>query len=301
MDLLAEAGQSRQRGGQVGRRLRRGIQTHDRPASALSSASSSGTIALTAFGDELHQPRDLECFLGRPQPTRTIVILDQADVVERRTVSLVQRDVHAVLCVVRDGLAGPKTVICSRQQRHEVVQIANGTQGLAETLEDADDGGREATDEVLQWITDEMDYSGYMIQPSLSALWIFAAFHLDEITLSDIDDDDVDLDDKLPERFAKIEPSSHVEHDPVPNPGNVVQYREMTEMVDHEKWVRDQAIVATQWGAGLRPMAELWPLQRKHLKDEADHYLITVPENTKTGSRPVKLVVGYPLLKQWIE
>jgi hypothetical protein len=175
--------------------------------------------------------------------------------------------------------------------------IARETQQLAVTLDDPDEGGRDAVDDVLSWVTGQ-DYSGFTVQSSLSALRMFAA-HMLDCDLTEPGDDN--LDEQLPRRFAEISPSEHVDVDPAPLPSNVVRYGNLTEMIEAEDKIRNQAMLATQWGAGLRPMAEFWQLQRRHISDEGDHIKITVPADTKTGRRTVILVVGAPLLRQWIE
>lgn len=171
-----------------------------------------------------------------------------------------------------------------------LLMMATQTESLAATLDE--DEGREAVDDILSCVT-EQEYSGYTIQTALSTLRMFAAMMLDL-------DPDEDLDEQLPKRFAEICPSEHVEYDPAPLPANVVKYDEIIEMVKSQDRIRNMAMLMVQWGAGLRPMAELWPLQRRHIEDKGDHIKITVPADTKTGRREVILVVGAPLFRKWL-
>lgn len=165
---------------------------------------------------------------------------------------------------------------------NQLFVFALETNCLAQTLEEGPEGDR-ALDEVLDWIHSQ-DYSGYTVQGKLSTLRVFANTILGE----------------LPERFEEIEPSEHVEEDPAPLPSNIVEYVDVIEMIQEVDSIRDKALLLVQWSAGLRPMEELYTLQKKNVQFFEDHAVITLPSEGKTDRREIIVVVGSPLLKKWV-
>lgn len=166
---------------------------------------------------------------------------------------------------------------------NQLYVFALETDCLARSLEDGREGD-EALKEIIDWIHDQ-DYSGYTIQGKLSTLRVFADTVLEE----------------MPERFAEIQPSKHVETDPAPLPSNIIEYVDVLNMVRAATSTRDKALVLVQWGAGLRPMEELYTLQRKNVQLMDDHVVITLPSEGKTDRRELLILVGSPMLKKWIQ
>lgn len=165
--------------------------------------------------------------------------------------------------------------------------LSSHTDQLAASL--ADDGGQDAVDDITDWIHSQ-GYADYTVQGMLSALRVFA-------------DTTLDADgSELPDRFANIEPGSHVDEDRSPMPSNVVEYDHMIQMVEAVDHPRDKALIATEWDCGARPMEELYTLQYKHVDIRDDHVVINLPEQDgKTTKRSMLLVVASPLLKRWIK
>jgi site-specific recombinase XerC len=169
-----------------------------------------------------------------------------------------------------------------RNKLRDLIVFASETQCLADTLEDGPTG-EQALQEIVDWILDQ-GASEYTVQGNLSTLRIFAETLLGE----------------LPERFAEIEPSAHVDEDPAPLPSNIVEYQDLLAMVDVTDCTRDRALMTTQWGAGFRPMGELWTLQYKHVDIRDGYVMITLEQEGKTERHEVAITVGAPFLRKWI-
>jgi site-specific recombinase XerD len=161
--------------------------------------------------------------------------------------------------------------------------IAVETGVLADTLHDGQSGDR-AFEEVLDWIHGQ-DYSGYTVQGVLSSLRVFADAVCDE----------------MPSRFQAIKPSQHVDEDPAPLPSNIIEWADAVAMAEAADGTRDKALIVTQWDTGMRPMEELYTLQRKNVEFYDDHAVITLPERGKTDRHGILVLAGFPLLKQWIQ
>ena len=158
------------------------------------------------------------------------------------------------------------------------------TDGLAQSLDE--DNGRRGKKKLTRYIHRNYD-NQYSVQAKLSTIRIFAQTVLDV--------------DELPKRFAEIEPGEHVTNDPAPLPEQVIEYGELIQMITSVNLLRDKALLSTQWDGGLRPMEELYPLQRKQLTINDDHIIITLPRtNGKTERRQILITVGMPYLKAWL-
>lgn len=169
--------------------------------------------------------------------------------------------------------------------RH-LFDFAVETNGLALSLEDGA-RGKEGKKMMTSWIHENYD-SGYTVQAKLSAIRVFAMAVLGC--------------DHLPERFAEIEPSKHVDEDPAPLPEEVVEYEHILKMVKAANLSRDKAMITAEWDQGPRPMEEMWPLQRKHLTIKDDYIKITLERTAgKTDRRDLILTVGMPYLKEWLK
>lgn len=169
-------------------------------------------------------------------------------------------------------------------------RIAAGTGELARTLEEPPEG-TQAVNKVVQWI-DAKDLSGYAVDDYHSALRSFATLMLDL---------DPDSDD-LPDRFASLK-TSHRDNDPTPSQADIVHWQEAADLADVKEQYnyRDPALIAIQWSTGARPLSELWELTWGDIEDRGDHFLFSIPEDTKTGSRDVRVYVGAPYLRRWRE
>jgi len=147
------------------------------------------------------------------------------------------------------------------------------------------DAGKRALETLTTWIHDQ-DFSDYTVQDKLSALRVVAATVLGG-------------EDHLPEHYQQIEPGSHVDEDPAPLPGNIVEYADLLDMLEVTSCPRDRALFATEWAGGMRPKT-LWLLQYNQVEFHDDHALITLPKRGKSDRRTIILVVGSQLLKQWV-
>ncbi|MFC6722389.1 MULTISPECIES: tyrosine-type recombinase/integrase [Halobacteriales] len=173
-------------------------------------------------------------------------------------------------------------------------EFAVNVGGLATTLQD-DAEGREAVNDICLWL-DDQDLSPYTMESSLSSLRVFGHLMLDYTPDAEFDEEE------LPKRFAEIDPGKYTRNlDPTPLPSEVVTYEEAIEMAKQQDNPRDAALIIVQWAAGLRPMCELHRLRYKHVKDEGDRYVITVPDTAKTGSRTVYIYAGVAVLRKWLE
>jgi hypothetical protein len=112
---------------------------------------------------------------------------------------------------------------------------------------------------------------------------------------------DVDAD-HLPDRFASLK-TGHRETDPTPSKADIIRWPEAAELADVKEQFnyRDPALIAIQWSTGARPLSELWDLQWGDVEDRGDHFLFSIPKDTKTGSRDVRVYVGAPYLRRWRE
>ncbi|OYR80700.1 hypothetical protein DJ71_14575 [Halorubrum sp. E3] len=159
------------------------------------------------------------------------------------------------------------------------------TDGLAQSLKDNAEG-RRGVDTLTAYVHENYD-NGYTIQAKLSAIRIFAFALLEG--------------DKLPPRFAKIEPGKYVEGDPAPLLEDLIEYPDLLEMIDSADILRDKALYSVQWDGGLRPQEELWPLQAGQLSIYDDYIIISLPRtNGKTDGRTILMSVGYPYLREWL-
>ena len=164
--------------------------------------------------------------------------------------------------------------------------FAAETSGLALSLEDGAEG-EEGKKMLTSWIHENYD-NQYTVQAKLSAIRVFAMTVLDG--------------DELPKRFAKIEPSAHVDEDPAPLPEEVIEYGEMIAMVKASNLIRDKALISSQWDTGPRPMEEMWSLQFKQLSIYDDYIVITLPRTAgKTNRRDLLVTVGMPYFKEWLK
>lgn len=163
--------------------------------------------------------------------------------------------------------------------------IAKNTDTLAESLND--DTGEAAVDRALDYATNDARFSGNTILTRTSALRVYGGL--------------MTPGEGMPERFARIKPDSYRENDPTPIRSEIVEWVDILKVLDACEWVRDKAMIAVQWSAMTRPQSELHPLKFKHVTDNGDHMILSVPSNTKTGRRDVYIYAGAPFLRKWMD
>lgn len=89
---------------------------------------------------------------------------------------------------------------------------------------------------------------------------------------------------------------------PTPAPGTILRWDDdIVPMLRISKNWRDRALIATQWSSGCRPMSEFHDLTYGQIVDRGDHFIITTSPDTKTGERDVRIFVGAPYLKRWLQ
>lgn len=164
--------------------------------------------------------------------------------------------------------------------------MAKNTNAVAESLIDGD-VGEEAVGTILDYAADEDEFAGNTILTRTSALRLFGRFMTEG--------------DGIPDRFDRIKPDSYREKDPTPLRSEIVEWKDVLLVVEICDWVRDKAMIACQWSAMTRPQAEFHPLRFKHVTDNGDHMILSVPSATKTGRRDVYIYAGVPFLREWLE
>lgn len=164
-------------------------------------------------------------------------------------------------------------------------RMALHTGVLAKTLEDGETG-EQAIETILDWVASK-DYSAYVDSDYRSALRIFGDLMLDEER----------------DRFLDIEIHRKDAPDPAPRPSEVARWDEATSAADaKERYnVRDPALITTQWAAGTRPMSELWELTVADVDDRGSHMVLSVPDDSKTGSRNITIYAATPYLRRWLQ
>lgn len=105
----------------------------------------------------------------------------------------------------------------------------------------------------------------------------------------------------LPDVFELLPTNITGESDPTPKKTNIIHYEEMGKMAKAGKNARDRALIPVQWGAGARPMSEMYQLQFDDVEDRGTHIVLSFPEGSKTGKRDIRLYIGAPQLRKWME
>lgn len=155
---------------------------------------------------------------------------------------------------------------------------------LEQTLEDGE-AGEEAVDSVIDWIDGHYDRNSKDTRYSCFKIW-------GEVMTPGPDQ---------PDRFEQIV-LNNGPADPTPKASNILRYSdEILEAIRVQQNIRDKAIVATCWSAGGRPETELHKLIMEEVEICDGFVRISIPEDTKTGSREVKVHTGSPFLIKWIE
>ncbi|QQG39676.1 MAG: site-specific integrase [Candidatus Aenigmatarchaeota archaeon] len=83
-------------------------------------------------------------------------------------------------------------------------------------------------------------------------------------------------------------------------PNELVSEEDLRELLKNTKNTRERAILWVMWEGGLRA-GELLNLRVKHVVFDQMGAIVYVPEEGKTGQRPVRLVAAVPALSEYLE
>lgn len=100
--------------------------------------------------------------------------------------------------------------------------------------------------------------------------------------------------DRLPRNLAR-------DKDPTPKQTDIITFENAATIAETTRNERDRAMIMVQWATGGRPLSELHPLTFENIEDRGDHFLISFADDSKTGSRDIRLYVGAPQLRAWID
>jgi hypothetical protein len=159
-------------------------------------------------------------------------------------------------------------------------RIAENVGGLADALED-----RDAAEEIVRWINREYqnEYTNHDYRTALRVLG-------GRIT-------DGDMDDK-PDSIAWIPSGTSNNHDPVPNPADMLEWEaDVKPMIDECRNSRDAAMIAVAFDSGARS----GELQNLTVGDVNDHeHGLQIMVDGKRGQRSVSLIPAVPYLNRWL-
>lgn len=145
--------------------------------------------------------------------------------------------------------------------------------------------GEDAVDAVVDWMDNVYDENSLDLRFACFKVW-------GEVMTPE---------DGQPDRFDTITLNNSPD-DPTPQASNILHYeKQIIPIIQHQYNARDKAIVATQWSAGGRPRSEMHKLTIRDVEIKDGYVLISIPEDTKTGSREIKMHTGAPYLIQWYE
>jgi len=106
---------------------------------------------------------------------------------------------------------------------------------------------------------------------------------------------------RIPKWEELLKPT-YAERDPTPEPSSILHWKDhVVPMIEASKSWRDRSVIAVEWSGGFRPESELHKLNVGNVTDAGDHFIISVPPNSKTGARDVRITVGAPFLRKWLE
>lgn len=107
--------------------------------------------------------------------------------------------------------------------------------------------------------------------------------------------------ERIPDWEELLKPT-YAERDPTPEPSSILYWEDhVVPMIEAANSWRDRAVTAVEWSGGFRPESELQKLNVGDVTDAGDHFIISVPPNSKTGARDVRITVGAPYLRKWLE
>lgn len=107
--------------------------------------------------------------------------------------------------------------------------------------------------------------------------------------------------DRIPDAETYLSPT-HADTDPTPAPGSILFWAaHIVPMLEAADSWRDKAIIALAWSSGMRPESELHKLNVGDITDAGDHLVISVRKEAKTGARDVRVTVGAPYVRKWLQ
>jgi len=153
--------------------------------------------------------------------------------------------------------------------------------------------GEESVEAVGKWIDENYD-NGYTIDNYVGALRAWGRFLAPDAR-----------DDKHPERFEAVELGNVEDDQPAPKPALVLLWSDVVKLLDAAEdkraGIRTTAVIALLWASGMRPMSEFWELTYGQIDDRGDHLLVSVESDSKTFSRTIRIDVGVPYIRRWME
>lgn len=171
-------------------------------------------------------------------------------------------------------------------------RVAKHTDLLVDTMDP--DQGSDPIDEIGEWIDDTYD-NGYTIDNYVSGLRALGRFCAPDARTEE---------DKHPKRFEILELGNVEEDQPAPDPSDVLFWSEVVTLLaacaSRPTGDRTAALIAMLWASGMRPMSELWELQFGQIDDRGDHMIISVQSDSKTLSRTIRIDVGLPYIRRWM-
>jgi integrase len=157
-------------------------------------------------------------------------------------------------------------------------RMAEEVGGLAETLD-----SRDAAEDIVRWInkTYEKEYTNHDYR---TALRVFGRR--------------VSEGDEIPDSIEWIPSGTSSNHDPVPNPSEMLKWEDdVLPMIEESRNSRDAALTAVAFDAGARS-GELQDLTIGDVSD-AKHGLRVFVDG-KMGQRSVLLIPSVPYLQRWL-
>lgn len=168
-------------------------------------------------------------------------------------------------------------------------RMAKGTGLMIQVLDPST--GEDVVDSIGSWI-DEYD-NGYTRDNYISTLRAWGRFLAADAR-----------DDKHPERFEVLELGNVEDDQPAPEPSEVLFWSDAVTIIEAASnfptGARTAAMVALLWASGMRPMSEFWELEFRQIDDRGDHLFISVESDSKTFSRTIRVDVGVPYVRRWI-
>ncbi len=156
--------------------------------------------------------------------------------------------------------------------------LAENVGGLADALKE-----RDAAKDLVRWINRNYD-NEYTNHDYRTAIRVLAR------RVTDGDD--------LPESVEWVPSGTSNSHDPVPDPGDMLQWEEdIVPMIEETRNSRDAALIAVAFDSGARS-GELQDLTIGSISDH-EHGL-SIHVDGKTGQRSVTLVPSVPYLQRWL-
>lgn len=172
-----------------------------------------------------------------------------------------------------------------------LTRIARNTGNLVATI-DPESGDR-AVERVTKWVDENYD-NGYTIDNYLSSLRSWGRFMAPDV-------EHVGDEYYLPDRFDRISLGNVEDDQPAPSPSEVLFWDDVTTIIEEGSLrLRTTVMIVVLWATGARPMSEFWELQFGQVDDRGDHILIDIQPDSKTLARTLRIDVGAPYLRKWM-